>query len=222
LLGDLLLSDVHQIFARLDVSSVTRVRLLDALAHTIMDSVAGELTDVGLSDRIIAPSIAVVQDMCGRKTATYTFEFPLRAAAALQGSSVATENVLTKVGQRLGLAFQLRDDYLSTFGDPELHGKDAFSDLREGKETAAIAYARTMPQWSLIQELFEDRDLREERAHEIHALLVDAGADRFVAELINEQMAEFEALLDEHQELVPAEARQTLRDLVQELEGRNA
>jgi geranylgeranyl diphosphate synthase type I len=49
---------------------------------------------------------------------------------------------LSAIGHPLGLAFQLRDDVLGAFGDPELTGKPAGDDLVEGKRTLLVAYAR--------------------------------------------------------------------------------
>src|SRR5690606_25704904 len=121
LMGDLLLSQVHQIFARADLSTPHRHRSLDLLASAIADSVGGELIDVGMSDRIITPGLSTILEMCRLKTATYSFEFPLRLAAVLTDASEATESALASAGRHLGLAYQLHDDLLSTFGDPAEH-----------------------------------------------------------------------------------------------------
>ena len=45
-------------------------------------------------------------------------------------------------GLPLGIAFQLRDDLLGVFGDPEVTGKPSGDDLREGKRTVLVAIAR--------------------------------------------------------------------------------
>ena len=44
-------------------------------------------------------------------------------------------------GSPLGRAFQFRDDLLGVFGDPQLTGKPAGDDLREGKRTVLVAHA---------------------------------------------------------------------------------
>ncbi len=44
-------------------------------------------------------------------------------------------NLIYNFGLNLGLAFQLQDDYLDTFGDPETFGKQVGGDIIENKKT---------------------------------------------------------------------------------------
>ena len=75
------------------------------------------------------------------KSAKYTIERPLHLGAALGGGGPELASALTDYGLPLGEAFQLRDDVLGVFGDPEVTGKPAGDDLREGKRTALVALA---------------------------------------------------------------------------------
>ena len=64
----------------------------------------------------------------------------LVAAALKMGAIVAKApekdaNLLYEYGLNLGLAFQLQDDYLDTFGDPETFGKQVGGDIIENKKT---------------------------------------------------------------------------------------
>ncbi len=74
----------------------------------------------------------------------------LVAAAMKMGAIVAettTENadLIYDFGLNLGLAFQLQDDYLDAFGDPETFGKQVGGDIIENKKTylylKAIAFS---------------------------------------------------------------------------------
>jgi geranylgeranyl diphosphate synthase type II len=219
LMGDMLLAATHQAFARAELPHQLRLRLLDLLEHTINETVAGEQLDVGLGDGIIAPDLETILVMCGYKTATYTFELPLRAAAALAGADFAVETALATAGRHLGLAFQLQDDLLSTFGDPRRHGKDPFSDLREGKETAIIAHARTTSTWTDIEPFFGSPELNGTEAEHVRQRLSDCGAETFVQGLIDEQLRAFNHLLTN---TIPPSARNVLLDLAAQLEGRQS
>lgn len=64
----------------------------------------------------------------------------LVAAALKMGAIVAktddeNANLIYDFGLNLGIAFQLQDDYLDTFGDPETFGKQIGGDIIENKKT---------------------------------------------------------------------------------------
>lgn len=220
LMGDLLLAEVHQIVARAELTPQKRTRALDLVAHAITDSVSGELLDVGMSDSVIEPDLSTILEMSRLKTATYSFELPLRLAAALTDAPAATEQTLARAGRHLGLAYQLHDDLLSTFGDPVTHGKDAFSDLREGKETAIIAYARMTSTWALIEPHFGSAALSEVTGLEVRRILTDCGAHSFVSGLIDDELRAFRKLLSTSD--VPETARDTLTGLASALADRTS
>ncbi|MFC5339070.1 polyprenyl synthetase family protein [Leucobacter denitrificans] len=224
LAGDLLLSATHQLFARANVSGSLKERLLDLLEHTIFETTAGEFVDVGLSDGVIRSDLSTVLQMTGRKTACYSFELPLRAAVILSGGSQELERRLSTAGAHLGLAYQLQDDLLSTFGDAAAHGKDAYSDLREGKQTAIISFARMSNSWPSIEPDFADPQLSFERAEHLRDLLRECGAEDFVLGLIQEQLGAFYESLAVVNETasIPTRVRDVLLDLAARFEGRKS
>ena len=224
LIGDLLLAATHQMFARLDVPLRTRTRLLDLLEHTIVETTAGEYADVGLSHGVIAPDLSTVLTMTTRKTASYTFELPLRAAAILAGESAELEGALSVAGSHLGLAYQLQDDLLSTFGDSKVHGKDPYSDLREGKQTAIVCFARMTSAWPSLEPDFGDPNLSVDTAQHMRALLIDCGARGFVEGLIQEQLTAFYEVLagGSAGEAIPGALRSLLLEVAAGLEGRQS
>lgn len=75
------------------------------------------------------------------KTAYYTFVMPLTVGAVLGGASKGTIKAIEKYGLSVGIAFQLADDILGTFGDPEITGKSNESDIKDGKKTFLYAKA---------------------------------------------------------------------------------
>lgn len=64
----------------------------------------------------------------------------------MAGGTQADAEAMYAYGDRLGLAFQLRDDYLDTFGDPIVFGKEIGGDILNDKKT-----------WLLINALAEDK-----------------------------------------------------------------
>lgn len=222
LMGDLMLASAHQAFARAQLPHPSHIRLLEVLDHTIMESVAGEHLDVTLSAGVGVADLATIMAMTSHKTATYSFEFPLRVAAQLAGAGRVLEDALARAGQHLGLAFQLQDDLLSIFGDAHRHGKDPFSDLREGKQTALIAYARLTSAWPAIEPYFGRSQLSAHGGIRVRRLLAECGAQRFVQGLVVEQLQAFHEVLDAPTTGIPSPARDVLRGLAAKLEGRQA
>ncbi len=81
-----------------------------------------------------------------RKTAAI-IAAALASVAEIAGAPATVVNGLHAYGKSVGIAFQIRDDLLDTYGDPDLLGKPLFTDLREGNPTLVSleAYARLDP-----------------------------------------------------------------------------
>lgn len=58
-----------------------------------------------------------------------------RMGAMLAGADEESCDALYRYGELLGLAFQLQDDYLDTYGDPALFGKEIGGDIINEKKT---------------------------------------------------------------------------------------
>src|SRR6056297_412858 len=76
-----------------------------------------------------------VFDLYRYKTGRYTFSLPLLSGGYLGGASQKQRDDLERIGELLGIVFQLKDDELGLFGDEEQLGKPIGSDISEGKKT---------------------------------------------------------------------------------------
>ncbi|MCG7309778.1 polyprenyl synthetase family protein [Brachybacterium sp. ACRRE] len=220
LVGDQMLALAHQVFARVDLPRSERLALLDALGDAVAESAVGEFLDVSLSDGIVAPETDVIAEMTRTKTATYSFELPLRAACVLAGAPEPAREALTSAGRQLGIAFQHQDDALSVFGSAAEHGKDPSSDLREGKQTAITDFARGTSDWPRIEAALGRADLRAPDGRHVRSLLADCGAEAHVQALVAREVAQARAVLTEAEDAVPAPAARVLGAVIAELDGR--
>ena len=73
------------------------------------------------------------------KTARYSFYLPLAAGWILGGGPGRVLPSLERLGEDLGLVFQIKDDELGLYGKPATTGKPVGSDIREGKRTLYAA-----------------------------------------------------------------------------------
>jgi octaprenyl-diphosphate synthase len=69
-----------------------------------------------------------------RKTAAI-ISAALASCAEIWEASPPRIDALASYGRALGIAFQIRDDLLDVFGDPDILGKPLFGDFREGNPT---------------------------------------------------------------------------------------
>ena len=148
------------------------------------------------------------------KSAKYSMEAPLLLGASLADASDDQLRQLATFGLPLGVAFQLRDDMLGVFGNPEETGKPAGDDLREGKRTVLVALAEaSMP--SGVRGVFNDMlgnpDVTDEQVQVMQQTLRDSGAVDKVEKIIGESVERALGSLDTAD--IDTAAREELRRL---------
>ena len=141
-----------------------------------------------------APSVEVIHAL---KTASYTVTGPLALGAHLAGASEARVAQLTRYGRPLGIAFQLRDDLLGTFGDPSATGKPVGNDIRQGKRTALVAEMRgDAAAEALLARVLGREDASDRDIAEAVRAMETSGAKARVEARVAELLAEARAALD--------------------------
>ncbi|MAP62851.1 MAG: geranylgeranyl pyrophosphate synthase [Microbacterium sp.] len=123
------------------------------------------------------------------KSARYSILQPLLIGAALAGADETQTAALAAFGTPVGLAFQVRDDVLGVFGDTHQTGKPSGDDLREGKRTVLIAYAREALEPGprrLMDEMLGDPDLEPDQIAALQRTIIDTGALDRVETLISD------------------------------------
>ncbi len=135
-------------------------------------------------------SAELARRICVYKSGKYTIERPLHLGAAMAAPDRLPDVIdqLSDYGLPLGEAFQLRDDQLGAFGDPQVTGKPVGEDFREGKPTLLYALARrqaTGAQAALLEERFGRPDLRVSEVCAIQEIFQSTGARDRVESVID-------------------------------------
>ena len=213
LVGDLMLGWSSEIFGNALLNSPFKSAEEGARAEFSkmrVEVMAGQYLDVleenAASTRPIEEAVGRANRVMLYKTAKYSIEAPLLIGAAFAGASATTLRGLSAFGIPLGMAFQLRDDVLGVFGDPEVTGKPAGDDLREGKRTVLVALTRqslTGSSGQVFEELLSQRNLTDEQITFLQQTIIGSGAlaktERMIEELAAESIAALELLeLDEY------------------------
>jgi geranylgeranyl diphosphate synthase type I len=134
LAGDFGVALATDALSRIDVPAARLPRAFAAFAQMQADAVAGQQIDiVGRAEDVEKTYVL--------KTGSYTVAGPLRLGATLAGGSSELIGTLERFALPAGVAFQIRDDLLSAFGDPKETGKPFANDLRSGKRTLLMQRA---------------------------------------------------------------------------------
>ena len=213
LLGDMCLSWADEVLLSADLprESLYRAKVIyDEMRSELM---AGQYLDL-LEQACGGGSVDRALNVVRYKSAKYTIERPLHIGAALAGAGEAVHAAYSGYGLPLGEAFQLRDDVLGVFGDPEQTGKPAGDDLREGKRTVLIAIANeraTDNQRGQLRALLGDPGLDAAGVRTLRAIIEDTGALESTEQMIDDLLEK--SLQSLASEAISDEARQVLTGL---------
>jgi geranylgeranyl diphosphate synthase type I len=213
LLGDLCLSWADEVLLTSDFphESLRRGKLVyDEMRTELMAGQYLDLLEQARGGGSVDRALRVVR----YKAAKYTIERPLHLGAALAGADEDVLAAYSGYGLPLGEAFQLRDDILGVFGDPQETGKPAGDDLREGKRTVlvAIAVERSTPkQAAVIRRHLGDPALDATGVGALRDIITETGARDYTENLITELLENSLAAL--HTAAIDEEARAVLTGL---------
>jgi geranylgeranyl diphosphate synthase type I len=194
LIGDLLLAWSESMLATSGIDDVALRRARPVSDAMRLEVMAGQYLDVVEQARG-GTTVDRALRVARYKAAKYTVERPLHLGAAIAGANAPTYATYSRYGVPLGEAFQLRDDLLGVFGDPDVTGKPAGDDLREGKRTVLVAIALDSPRSDVLRRGLGDPALADADVEKLRALIVDSGAAAAVEKMIAERLGESLAAL---------------------------
>lgn len=210
LASDLTAGFAHESLQRGAVASKRTAEILARFSQMHTEVVCGQQMDL--------LEHAEVERMHDLKTGSYTVRGPLALGALLADASAEQLAALDRFGRPLGIAFQLRDDLLGTYGDPAVTGKPAGHDLREGKNTSLIREARVLldaPGWESLGSVLGNANASAAQLAEAARTLQVCGARRAVESQLEALANEAESALTAAP--LSAEGVAMLRELLNKL-----
>lgn len=136
ILGDIACFEAFNLVNSSEFSSDLRLVCQNKLNNVLLETCYGEALDVEYSYK--KPKIADIMQIADLKTARYSLVGPLTIGGILSKCSDGQMKAMREFGLRIGIVFQLQDDYLGIFGDEKILGKSVLSDMREGKNTLLL------------------------------------------------------------------------------------
>jgi geranylgeranyl diphosphate synthase type I len=176
--GDALFALAHVALERLSQSGVdaeTLVKIWRIFNATTLELTRGQHLDMRFEHQRIVSVDEYVSMIAGKSAALVAACSQIGSLIACRDEALATH--YAEFGLNLGLAFQIHDDILGIWGDPEVTGKSAATDIISRKKSLPVLYGleRSQP----FAALYEQSSLSEENIAEAVALLDSVGAQEY-------------------------------------------
>lgn len=214
--GDTMLILAFRHFLDLD-DEARRDEALRLFARTAKEICEGQQYDMNFERRDDVTE-AEYMEMIRLKTSVLP-ACAARLGALIAGAPEQDCEALYGFGERMGLAFQLQDDYLDCFGDPAVFGKNNGGDILCGKKTFllinALARADEQQRAELLRLTSDATQPDAERIDGVLQIYRALGIPQLTQERIDALFAEADACLDAVG--LPDERKQPLRDFADAL-----
>lgn len=168
----LLAGDVMLVAAYEQINKISADKLhpiLSLFSKAAKEVCEGQQMDMDF-EKIDSVDIDLYLEMITLKTSVL-LAASLQMGAILGGAGAGNQQHLYEFGKNLGIAFQVQDDYLDAFGDPEKFGKQIGGDILSNKKTFllihAMSVANEIQKKSLIELMAGNDDNKVEKVLEI-------------------------------------------------------
>lgn len=212
----LILSVLHL----LDTDCKQQKELLQLFAHSMKEICEGQQYDVNFETRNDVTQEEYLE-MIRLKTSVL-LACALKTGALVAGAPTEDAEILYAFGEKIGLAFQLQDDYLDVYGDPAVFGKKIGGDILCGKKTFLLINALNRADQPLRSQLLSWLQTSQVQAESKIAAVTGIYNQLNIADLCRETIdqfyAEAHACLD--QLSVSEERKAVLWDFAESLLGR--
>ncbi len=180
LAGDVLVIKAYESLNRIDSNLLHRIMYL--FNQTAIEVCEGQQLDMDFEKRSDV-TYEEYLNMITLKTSVL-IAASLQMGGILGGGSLGNLELLYEAGKKIGLAFQVQDDYLDSFGDAEKFGKQIGGDIRSNKKTFLLIRALETASPSLksqLDELLKTDD--DTKVDEVLKIYRDCKIDEWAIEL---------------------------------------
>ena len=183
LCGDTMLAQAFDFISQVDNENLRRI--LDVFNKAAIRVCEGQKWDMNFEvreDVTIPEYLKMIEYKTSVLLAT-----SLQIGAINAGASINQQDHLYDFGKNIGIAFQLKDDLLDAFGDPEIFGKQLGGDIKSNKKTylylKALEIANRSQKKQLIN-LFSEKN--DNKVNQVKSLFLDLNIEDYTTNLIND------------------------------------
>ena len=184
--GDAMLILAYQLFENYEPKTFQSLAKL--FSKTALEVCEGQQYDIDFETRNDV-TISEYLKMIEYKTAVLVGA-AMKMGAIVANASDEDQDAIYDFGRYLGIAFQLQDDYLDAFGNPETFGKQVGGDILENKKTYLVLKTLELgspkEQSSLLEIISNDSIANEEKVSSVKELFNNSGASEATQNAVKE------------------------------------
>lgn len=180
LTGDVMMIRAYEYLSRINGQYLNRI--LQLFNKTAREVCEGQQLDIDF-EKMTDVSMNAYIEMISLKTSVL-LAASLEMGAIIGGASEGNCRHIYEFGKNLGIAFQIQDDYLDAFGDPEKFGKEVGGDIRQNKKTFLLLHALEVAdanQKKILQELMNKNPA--DKVQKVLEIFKTCGVDEWAKEL---------------------------------------
>ncbi|SDM12105.1 geranylgeranyl diphosphate synthase, type II [Daejeonella rubra] len=147
--GDVMFVEAYKLMIKVDDGILREV--LAVFSDTASGVCQGQQADMNFENRDDV-SLTEYLEMIRQKTAVL-LAGSMQIGALIGGATQEQAKLLYEFGENLGLAFQLQDDILDVYGNPEKFGKQVGGDILSNKKTFMLIKAKELANGNTASEL---------------------------------------------------------------------
>ena len=208
LAGDVMLVKAYDELNKISIEYLQSI--LNLFNRTAKEVCEGQQMDMDF-EKIHTVSLDAYIKMIELKTSV-ALAASLQTGSMIGGAGERNQHLLYDFGKKLGIAFQVQDDYLDAYGDPQKFGKQVGGDILANKKTFLLIHALETTTGSQQKELHNllnsDPDNKIEKVLQIFH---DCKVDKWALQLKNKYLDE--ALLHLEDIAVLSKRKQPLKEL---------
>ena len=147
--GDVMLVNAYELLLAVETDKIKTV--MSRFNRTAADVCEGQQLDMNFEKRWDVTETEYIE-MIRLKT-SFLLGYDLELGGLIAGADAETTRHLYEGGVNIGIGFQLKDDLLDVYGDPEKFGKQVGGDILANKKTFLLIEALEQAKGSVREEL---------------------------------------------------------------------
>jgi geranylgeranyl diphosphate synthase, type II len=218
--GDVMLVKAYELLFEIESEKLKAV--LEGFSQTAAEVCEGQQLDMNF-ETIDTVTLEDYLNMIRLKTSVL-LGFSLKLGAMLGGSTERDSEKMYQIGLNAGMGFQLMDDILDVYGDPEKFGKQVGGDIISNKKTYLLILAKNQAKGVVQEKLnywlsatdFDISDKVNEVTNIYNVLNIKSQVEALMENYFQKCFDEIESLS------LPAEKKQILTAFFKELTERES